>query len=146
MKNLLKLMLCFSLLLFISNGVNAIDRDHSPPGISCQYDMPEGVLVAIFTIENHKIISAEPVINPVAIFKPEVKRGGLYALRLWRQDSKCVINNPSFSDNSLYAFNHLLYETSISENCNQWTKSVNKHGTPGIETAFLQDSQLSLYD
>ena len=142
MKNLLNFLLCFSLLLLVGNSVNAIDQDHSPP-IEMQYEMPEGVSIIVFNIEKSNAI--ESALTPVTILEIEIERGGLYALRLWRQDSKCIINNPAFSDNSLYAYNHLLYETKVSNNCNQWTRSVNKHGLTGIETGYEQVSQLSLY-
>lgn len=136
-------MLCFSILLFIGNSVSAIDQDHSPPGIEMKYDMPEGVSIEIFTIKSFKSISVEPVIVLSPIFKYKIKRGGLYAVRLWWQDSGLIINNVPIT-NSLYAFNHLLYETRSSKNCNQWTRSVNKRGVPGIETAYEQVSRLSL--
>ena len=112
MKTYLNFLLCFSLLLFVGNSVGAIDQDHSPPGIEMQYEMPEGVSVEIFTIEKYN--SIKQAINPVTILKSEIKRRGLYALRLWRQDSECIINNAIITT-SLYAFNHLLYETKVSK-------------------------------
>ena len=144
MKNLLSFMLCFSLLLFVSNSVSAIDQDHSPPGIEMQYDIPDVVLAETFTAEKYEFNAIEQVSNPVMIYKFEIKRGGLYALRIWYQDSKLIINNTSFSDNSFYALNHLLYEPSISKNCNQWIKPVCKHGIVGIETGYEQVSNLSI--
>lgn len=136
-------MLCFSLLLFVSNGVSAFE-DNQPPGIEMQYDMPEGVSIDINFEESEAWIVGCKI--SLSIEKEtEVKRGGLYALRLWRDDSELIINSPSFSDNSLYAFNHLLYSATISKNFSQWTKSVNKHGIAGIETGYEQVSRLGLY-
>ena len=136
-------MLCFSLLLFISNGVNAIEN-HSPPGISYQYDMPEGVSSEVFTIE--KVNTIAPVINLVEVFKPEVKRGILCGLLFWPDGEKYIINNKIANpDNSLYVYNHLLYETSISNDCNQHVKPTNKHGVCGLETGYEQVSRLGLY-
>jgi hypothetical protein len=141
MKNLLNFMLCFSLLLFVGNSVSAIDQDHSPPGIEMQYEMPEGVSVVVFNLESN---ANESVLTSAMILKMEIKRGGLYTLRLWRQDSKCIINNATIT-NSPCAFNHILYDMRLTNDYNQCTIQVNKHGVPGIETGYEQVSQLSLY-
>lgn len=136
-------MLCFSLLLFISNSVSAIDQDHSPPGIEMQYDIPDVVLAETFNVEKYKLNTIERVSSPVMICKPKIKKGSLCDLKLWQEDLQCIFNNASFSDNSLYVLNHLMYETSIPESYSQWTIPVNKHGMTGIETAFRQISRLS---
>lgn len=148
MKNLFSLLLCFSLMIFIGHSVNAIERENSPPGISVNYEMES---VPLFNIE----IKNQEVAR-VPIYQSKITEGDfaeVAKLRLWSGQSIYVItnkesiidNNFRFGfDNSLYAYNHLLYETSISKNCNQWTKPVCKHGIAGIETGYEQVSNLFL--
>ena len=148
MKTLFSLLLCFSLMIFIGHSVNAI-QDHSPPGISINYEMES---VPILNIE----IKIQEVAK-VPIYQSEITEGDfaeVAKLRLWsgqleivniNKESK-IYNNFRFGfDNSLYAYNHLLYEAKVLLNCNQWTKQVCKHGIAGIETGYEQVSRLSLY-